>query len=170
MTGVQTCALPICESDGKVDQLIYRGVAKGQTLQVALQAALAEAIAALPVPKVMSYQLADGVTTVQFVRPAHGLVAIHGTAVVPIHALGLEAGRTTHGHRFQGAVDIELQHADEYEARLHNEGGVIAGFEKRRNEIERLLFVHAEQGGDTLGERENYLALLDEVTDRKSVV
>ena len=152
------------ESDGKVDQLIYRGVAKGQSLQVALQSALAEAIAALPVPKVMSYQLADGVTTVQFVRPAHGLVAIHGANVVPIHALGLEAGRTTHGHRFQGAVDIELQHADEYEARLENEGGVIASFEKRRNEIERLLFVHAEQGGDTLGEREDYVALLDEVT------
>ena len=152
------------ESDGKVDQLIYRGVAKGQSLQVALQSALAEAIATLPVPKVMSYQLADGVTTVQFVRPAHGLVAIHGTDVVPIHALGLEAGRTTHGHRFQGAVDIELQHADEYEARLENEGGVIASFEKRRNEIERLLFVHAEQGGDTLGEREDYVALLDEVT------
>ena len=152
------------ESDGKVDQLIYRGVAKGQSLQVALQSALAEAITALPVPKVMSYQLADGVTTVQFVRPAHGLVAIHGAAVVPIHALGLEAVRTTHGHRFQGAVDIELQHADEYEARLENEGGVIASFEKRRNEIERLLFVHAEQSGDTLGEREDYVALLDEVT------
>ena len=152
------------ESDGKVDQLIYRGVAKGQSLQVALQSALAETITALPVPKVMSYQLADGVTTVQFVRPAHGLVAIHGSAVVPIHALGLAAGRMTHGHRFQGAVDIELQHADEYEARLQNEGGVIASFEKRRDEIERLLFVHAEQVGDTLGERDNYVALLDEVT------
>ena len=152
------------ESDGKVDQLIYRGVAKGQSLQVALQSALAETITALPVPKVMSYQLADGVTTVQFVRPAHGLVAIHGAAVVPIHALGLAAGRMTHGHRFQGAVDIELQHADEYEARLQNEGGVIASFEKRRDEIERLLFVHAEQVGDTLGERDNYVALLDEVT------
>ncbi|MEO8384289.1 MAG: glycine--tRNA ligase subunit beta [Betaproteobacteria bacterium] len=152
------------ESDGKVDQLIYRGMAKGQSLQVALQSSLEEAIAALPVPKVMSYQLADGITTVQFVRPAHGLVALHGADVVPVRALGLNAGRTTHGHRFQGAVDIELKHAEEYEARLEKEGGVIASFEKRRHEIERLLFVHAEQGGDTLGEREDYVALLDEVT------
>ena len=106
------------ESDGKVDQLIYRGVAKGQSLQVALQSALAEAIAALPVPKVMSYQLADGFTTVQFVRPAHGLVAIHGANVVPIHALGLEAGRTTHGHRFQGASEVELAKAGDYAVRL----------------------------------------------------
>ncbi len=152
------------ESDGKVDQLIYRGVAKGQSLQVALQSALAEAIATLPVPKMMSYQLADGVTTVQFVRPVHGLVTLHGADVIDVHVLGLKAGRMTHGHRFQGAADIELKHADEYETRLETEGGVIASFEKRRHEIERLLFIHAEQGGDTLGERDEYVALLDEVT------
>ena len=152
------------ESDGKADQLVYRGVAKGQSLQVALQAALEAAIADLPVPKVMSYQLADGKTTVQFVRPAHGLVALHGSQIVPVHALGLVAGRVTHGHRFQGATDIELQHAGEYETRLEKEGGVIASFDKRRAEIMRLLFAHAEQTGDTLGEPEDYEALLDEVT------
>ena len=152
------------ESDGKAEQLIYRGIAKGQSLHVGLEAALALAISGLPVPKVMSYQLADGVTTVQFVRPAHGLVALHGEEIIPVHALGLTAGRTTHGHRFQGAADIELKHADEYESRLENEGGVIASFDKRRAEIMRLLFAHAEQAGDTLGEPEDYAALLDEVT------
>ena len=152
------------ESDGKVDQLVYRDIAKGSSLLVALLSALEAAIAGLPVPKTMSYQLADGVTTVQFVRPAHGLVALHGADVVPVHALGLEAGRTTHGHRFQGSVDIELKHADEYESRLESEGGVIASFEKRRAEIKRLLFAHAEQTGDTLSEAENYTSLLDEVT------
>ena len=94
------------EHDGKADQLIYRGTAAGQSLQAGLQAALDEAIKNLPVPKVMSYQLADGATTVQFVRPAHGLVALHGADVVPVTALGLAAGRITHGHRFQGAADI----------------------------------------------------------------
>ena len=152
------------ESDGKAEQLIYRGIAKGQSLHVGLEAALALAISGLPVPKVMSYQLADGVTTVQFVRPAHGLVALHGEEIIPVHALGLTAGRTTHGHRFQGAADIELKDADEYESRLENEGGVIASFDKRRAEIMRLLFAHAEQAGDTLGEPEDYAALLDEVT------
>ena len=37
----------------------------------------------------MRYQLADGVTTVKFVRPAHGLIALHGADVVPVTALGL---------------------------------------------------------------------------------
>ena len=53
----------------------------------------------------MSYQLADGWTSVHFVRPAHGLVALHGADVVPVTALGLKAGRQTHGHRFEAQVD-----------------------------------------------------------------
>ena len=152
------------ENDGKAEQLIYRGIAKGQSLQTGLQGALEEAIAALPVPKVMTYQLADGHTSVQFVRPAHGLVALHGAAIVPVAVLGLTAGRITHGHRFQGAADIELAHAEEYESRLEKDGAVIASFEKRRDEIERLLFERAEEHGSTLGAREDYLDLLDEVT------
>ncbi len=152
------------EGEGKAQQLLLRELVKGQSLQVALQTALEETIEALPVPKVMRYQLADGTTTVQFVRPVHGLVALHGADVVPIHVLGQAAGAMTHGHRFQGVAELVLKHADEYESRLENEGGVIAGFEKRRAEIMRLLFAHAEQTGDTLGEPEDYAALLDEVT------
>lgn len=152
------------EGEGKAQQLLLRDLVKGQSLQVALQSALEEAIDGLPVPKVMSYQLADGETTVQFVRPVHGLVALHGSAVVPVHALGHEAGATTHGHRFQGAASIELGHADEYESRLEKEGGVIADFDKRRKEIHRMLRERADQQLTTLGEYDDYLALLDEVT------
>ena len=66
----------------------------------------------------MSYQLADGWTDVQFVRPAHWLVALHGDDVVPVDALGLRAGRTTHGHRFlaHGAADRASRDADSYAA------------------------------------------------------
>ena len=152
------------EGEGKAQQLLLRELVKGQCLQAALQMSLEETIDALPVPKVMSYQLSDGVTTVQFVRPVHGLVALHGATVVPIQALGHEANAMTHGHRFQGVADIKLKHADEYESRLESEGGVIAGFDTRRAETMRLLFAHAEQTGDTLGEAANYMPLLDEVT------
>src|SRR5690554_5047537 len=90
----------IIESDGKQDTLYARGVAAGETLQAGLQKALDQAIAQLPIPKVMRYQLADGVTSVRFVRPAHGLVALWGDELVPVQALGLQAGRSTEGHRF----------------------------------------------------------------------
>jgi glycyl-tRNA synthetase beta chain len=66
----------------------------GATLADGLQKALDEAIAKLPIPKVMSYQLETdcelpGWSSVNFVRPAHGLVALHGSTVVPVKALGL---------------------------------------------------------------------------------
>lgn len=152
------------EGEGKAAQLVLRDVEKGQPLHDALQSALDEAIAGLPVAKVMSYQLTDGATTVQFVRPVHCLVALHGEDVVAIRALGHDAGRITHGHRFQGAKDIALLHADEYESRLESDGGVVVSFDKRKAEIHRLLLQRAEECGDTLGEPADYAALLDEVT------
>jgi glycyl-tRNA synthetase beta chain len=152
------------ESDGKVEQLLYKGIAPGQRLAAGLQSALDEALTALPIPKVMRYQLADGETTVQFVRPAHGLAALHGKEVVHVHALGLEAGRTVHGHRFQGAKDIVLAEAGEYEDRLKSEGAVIAGFDKRRAAILALLEEKAREAGASLGPGADVDRLLDEVT------
>ena len=109
-------------------------------LPVGLQAALEDAIAQLPIPKVMQYQLADGWKTVSFVRPAHGLVALHGSEVVPASVLGLDAGRTTHGHRFEARVPtITLRDADSYAAQLRDEGAVIASFAERRAEIDAQL-------------------------------
>jgi len=152
------------ESDGKQDYLVARGSAPGATLALGLQTALDAAIAGLPIPKVMRYQLADGQTTVRFVRPAHGLTALFGADVVPVAALGLTAGRTVHGHRFLCAAPIELAHADEYEARLHDEGHVSASFEKRRDDIAAQLAEQAARLHASIGEGAEVDALLDEVT------
>jgi glycyl-tRNA synthetase beta chain len=152
------------EHDGKTEQLVYRAVAKGSSLNVGLQAALDDAIAKLPIPKVMSYQLADGTTTVHFVRPAHGLIALHGKDIVPIGVLGLSAGRITQGHRFQGARDIEIATADAYEEAMAAHGKLIAGFAQRRADIFAQLQKHAAGLGATLGAAADYEPLLDEVT------
>ncbi|MCT8180695.1 glycine--tRNA ligase subunit beta [Variovorax sp. CY25R-8] len=155
--------------DGKAEALFYESTAKGATLAEGLQKALAEAIAKLPIPKVMSYQLESGCelpgwSSVSFVRPAHGLVALHGDAVVAIEALGLKAGRETHGHRFEAAVDpVVLRNADSYALQLRDEGAVIASFEARRAEIARQLAAAAVQvGGGSVPIHDD--ALLDEVT------
>ncbi|MBL0143645.1 MAG: glycine--tRNA ligase subunit beta [Betaproteobacteria bacterium] len=155
--------------EGKAETLFADAIAPSVSLAEGLQAALEEAIAGLPIPKVMSYQLADGVTTVQFVRPAHGLVALHGADVVTVRALGLTAGRLTHGHRFEGARDIALANAQEYEARLESEGRVIVDFGKRRSMILHLLREAALRevaagAPASLGPEGEYAALLDEVT------
>ena len=150
------------ENDGKADILFYDSMAKGATLAEGLQKALEAALAALPIPKVMTYQLADGWSSVNFVRPAHGLVALHGTDVVPLSILGLTSGRATHGHRFEAAVDpVVFANADEYAAKLATEGAVIASFAERRAEIARQLEVAAAKAG---GKPIDDDALLDEVT------
>ncbi|HQU78751.1 MAG TPA: glycine--tRNA ligase subunit beta [Azonexus sp.] len=150
------------ENDGKADVLFYDSLAKGATLAEGLQKALEAALAALPIPKVMSYQLQDGWSSVNFVRPAHGLVALHGSDVVPLAILGLSSGRETHGHRFEAAVDpVIFAHADEYASKLATDGAVIASFAERRAEIARQLEAAAAKAG---GKPIDDDALLDEVT------
>jgi len=150
------------ENDGKTDILFLDTVQTGASLQDGLQKALEETLTKLPIPKVMTYQLADGWESVNFVRPAHGLVALHGSEVVPVTALGLTASNTTQGHRFETAKpNITIKNADSYAEQLKTEGAVIASFEERRAEIVRQLNVAAAK--ENLKPIEDD-ALLDEVT------
>jgi glycyl-tRNA synthetase beta chain len=146
--------------DGKAEALFANVTQAGVNLAQGLQQALADMLKALPIPKVMSYQLQDGWTSVNFVRPVHGLVALHGSEVVPCELLGLTSGRETRGHRFEAKTEkIAITNADSYGEQLLNEGAVIAGFNERRAEIVRQL--NAQAGGLKPIDDE---ALLDEVT------
>ncbi len=155
--------------DGKAEALFYDSTVTGATLVEGLQKALLEAIAKLPIPKVMSYQLETdcalpGWSSVSFVRPAHGLVALHGADLVPVHALGLKAGNSTHGHRFEALLDpVVFKDADSYAASLQKDGAVIASFTERKAEIARQLAAAASKVGGGVKAIEDE-ALLDEVT------
>jgi glycyl-tRNA synthetase beta chain len=155
--------------DGKAEALFYDSTVKGVTLVDGLQKALLDAIAKLPIPKVMTYQLESGCelpgwSSVSFVRPAHGLVALHGADVVPVQALGLQAGNSTQGHRFEAAVSpVVLQDADSYAETLQRDGAVIASFAGRRAEIVRQLSAAAAKVGGGCQPIDDD-ALLDEVT------
>ena len=150
------------QPDDKTDALHVDMHVRGVTLADGLQLALAATLAKLPIPKVMQYQLADGWSSVSFVRPAHALVALHGREIVAIEALGLKSGRTTHGHRFEAAIEsIDIESASSYEAQLSEQGAVVASFEQRRAEIVRQLHAAADAAGLVPIDDE---ALLDEVT------
>jgi len=152
------------ENDGKADVLFLDVVITGATLAEGLQKALDETLAKLPIPKVMTYQLQDGWTSVNFVRPAHGLVALHGADVVPVSVLGLTAGNSTQGHRFEAAKPVvTFKGADSYAAQLESEGAVIASFGARHAEIARQLQEVAAKAGAGLKPIDDN-ALLDEVT------
>jgi len=148
--------------DGKTETLFFDITLKGTTLSEGLQLALQETVRQLPIPKVMTYPLADGWQSVNFVRPAHGLIALHGSNVVAVDILGLHAQRQTQGHRFEAKINpITVRTADSYAQQLLEEGAVIAGFAERQKEI-----VHQMEAAASY---ENFIpiedtALLDEVT------
>ena len=155
--------------DGKNEALFYDSLATGATLDSGLQKALEEALAKLPIPKMMSYQLETdcelpGWSSVHFVRPAHGLLALHGSTVVPVKVLGLSAGNQTQGHRFEARVSpVVIGHADAYAATLGHDGAVIASFAERRFAI----FSQLANAAEKLGPGYQVLmddALLNEVT------
>ncbi|MEO6279030.1 glycine--tRNA ligase subunit beta [Roseateles sp.] len=150
------------QPDGKAEALFWDSMVAGATLAQGLQKALDETLAKLPIPKVMTYQLADGWSDVKFVRPAHGIVALHGGDVVPVKALGLTSGRITKGHRFEATTpELSIDSADSYAAQLFEQGAVIASFAERRAEISRQLKGAADALSLTPIDDE---ALLDEVT------
>jgi glycyl-tRNA synthetase beta chain len=151
-------------TEGDAEYAFLKRTIPGLTLAAGLQLALQEAISKLPIPKAMSYQLADGATTVQFVRPAHGLVALFGGDIVDVSILGLKAGRVTHGHRFQGVKDIEVGAADAYEEALRAHGQVIPAFDERRAQTVNELRAKAAELGASLGPEQDVAPLLDEVT------
>jgi glycyl-tRNA synthetase beta chain len=147
--------------DGKAESFFYTYTAAGSALQAGLQASLEDSVAKLPIPKVMSYQRPDG-ATVQFVRPAHSLLALHGSTVVPLTLLGLTASNTSLGHRFlmaDSTQPIVIASADAYADTLTKEGKVIASVEARKEKIRADLL--AKAGSDTVLMPE---ALLDEVS------
>nr|WP_315261197.1 glycine--tRNA ligase subunit beta [uncultured Duganella sp.] len=147
--------------DGKAESFFYTYTAAGSALQGGLQAALEESVAKLPIPKVMSYQRPDG-ATVQFVRPAHALVALHGDAVLPLTLLGLTGSNVTEGHRFltaPGQRAVTIANADAYAATLKEQGKVLASVEERKEQIRAELL--AKAGADQVLMPES---LLDEVS------
>ena len=172
---LQSLGLDLSKAESVVGQLkndnntlFLDALQAGVSLPDGLQKALDEALAKLPIPKVMTYQLADGWSSVNFVRPAHGLVAMHGSSVISISALGLQSGNITHGHRFEAKVPtITISHADSYAEQLKTEGAVIASFAERKAEITRQLTAAAQNASTGLNTGLKPIdddALLDEVT------
>ncbi|MGR2661359.1 glycine--tRNA ligase subunit beta [Chromobacterium haemolyticum] len=154
--GVEVSALSTM-SDGKQDVYAYESVKQGQPLAAVLADVVALALKKLPVPKLMRWGCLD----VQFVRPVHGLIMLHGDAVVPGEVLGLQSGQSTRGHRFLSEGEVTVANADAYARTLHESGKVVASFDARRELIRHKLTEAAARLNATIAAPE---ALFDEVT------
>ncbi|CAN1519999.1 GlyS Glycyl-tRNA synthetase, beta subunit [Methylophilaceae bacterium] len=137
---------------------------EGAKLKDIIAECISSSLARLPIKKMMSYQLSDGWTTVNFVRPAHGLIILHGANVIKANVLGIASNRTTLGHRFESKKEtIEIQHADQYQEQMKAEGAVIVSFEERKALIKNALNEKAARLSNQLSAIDDE-DLLDEVT------
>jgi glycyl-tRNA synthetase beta chain len=150
--------------EGKNEALYLNSIAQGAVLNTSLQNILEEAIKGLPIAKMMHYQVktANGeISDVQFARPVHRILALHGSKTLSIHALGIQSSNLTEGHRFMSSGTLCINDANAYEKQLEEKGSVIASFVKRREHIQAELLKAAKKHGLTVLMPD---ALLDEVT------
>ncbi|MBR2513548.1 MAG: glycine--tRNA ligase subunit beta [Halomonas sp.] len=136
--GVSVDELMHLETD-KGTWLGYREQQQGESVQALLPEMVRKTLQSLPVPKNMRW----GASRVEFSRPVHWLVALYGSDVIAAEALGLEASRTTYGHRFHAPDAIQLAHADDYLATLEN-AYVLADRQRRRERIREQVLAEAE--------------------------
>ena len=143
-------------SDGKAEYFVARMDKKGEALDAHLADIVAQALKKLPIPKLMRW----GDSDVQFVRPAHSLIMLHGNRVVAGEVLGLTSGKQTRGHRFLSSGEIQIDNAEDYSAQL-KAGKVLTSFEDRRAAIAAQLDAKAAELKASMHPAEG---LLDEVT------
>ncbi|WP_071466962.1 glycine--tRNA ligase subunit beta [Polynucleobacter asymbioticus] len=148
--------------EGKNEALFLNVIAKGAALEQTAQTALNQTLSKLPIAKMMHYQVLQKngqLADVQFARPAHRIIALHGDTILNMSSLGIDASNQTEGHRFLAPGVITITDADQYENTLEKQANVLASFDKRRTQIETQLLKAA--GADLVLMPES---LLDEVT------
>jgi glycyl-tRNA synthetase beta chain len=156
-----SCGIDVKEiqrrSDAKGEFLFCKLTRPGAKTAALLPGIVQQALAALPIARRMRW----GTGEVEFVRPVHWVVMLHGDEVVPGEILGLPAGRVTRGHRFHAPKPVALRSPGVYLSSLERRGYVVADFEARRERIRTGVAAAAEaEGGLAVIDP----AVLDEVT------
>jgi len=155
----------IKKEDEKGQQILYleKNIA-GINLEDILSEIINNCINQLPIKKMMSYQLEDGWTSVNFVRPIKNLLILHGKKILKVSSLGFEANNQSFGHRFESKEKVlNIDHADNYEKILLETGGVIANFDQRKEKIYADIILAAKSFKEELHIIDDE-ALLNEVT------
>ena len=142
--GVEVEALDRTKTD-KGEWLSYRSVETGATAASLLPDIVEKALQNLPVPRRMRW----GASDIEFVRPVHWIVMLHGKEVVPGVVLGHASGNSTLGHRFLSTGEITISEPGEYLNLLEKKGFVLADFDARERLIRDQVAAAASAAGGT---------------------
>lgn len=137
--------------------LVYRGVKTGSATVDLLPTMVQTALDNLPIAKRMRWSS----NRFEFVRPLQWLVMLADDTVLPCTIMGVASGNQTRGHRFHSSGTLTITQPAAYEKTLHEQGHVIASFEKRRDVIRAEAQRVADEKGLTVVIPDG---LLDEVT------
>ncbi|MEI4515930.1 MULTISPECIES: glycine--tRNA ligase subunit beta [unclassified Stenotrophomonas] len=129
-------------SDAKGERFVHRSVTPGARTAALLPEILAEAIAAMPIPKPMRW----GRHAYGFARPVHWLVLLHGKDVIEAEVLGLKSDRMSRGHRFMHDKTVWLSSPDDYVSSLQA-AYVLVDADARRSRIVEAVNAQATAAG-----------------------
>lgn len=141
----------------KGEWLLYRAQLKGESAQTLLPEMVVNALAKLPIPKLMRW----GDSEVHFVRPVHTVTLLLGDEVIPATILGVKSDRLIRGHRFMGEAELTIDSADHYPQILLERSKVVADYTARKAQIKADAEAAARKIGGVADLSES---LLEEVT------
>jgi len=153
--GVEVARLETIETDQGA-WLVYRKKVAGAKLVDIVTHCLEQSVRQLPIPKRMRW----GDSPVEFVRPVHWLLALHGPRVIKTEVLGLKADRYSRGHRFHAPDKLRIPDADAYAGLLETDGKVIADFMQRQKIIRQQLARLGKKSGARVAEDAELLDLV----------
>ncbi len=153
--GVKLAELKRVATD-KGEWLSYESVEPGLSVANLLPGLVEDALGALPIPRRMRWGAGD----VEFVRPIHWVVMLHGDKAIKSDVLGIATGNKSRGHRFHAPGTVTISSPDAYLATLETDGFVIADFVRRREMVCEGVDVAAASVGGQVVEGES---LYDEV-------
>lgn len=141
----------------KGEWLTFDLVEKGKAAAELVPGLVESSLASLPIPRRMRW----GVGDVEFVRPVHWVVLLHGKKTIAATVMGITAGNKTRGHRVHSSGELTIISPDSYLDILEKEGHVIADFSRRRELVIDGAAAAAKEAGGSIIDGES---LYDEVT------
>lgn len=95
-------------------------------------------------PRMMRWGSGD----LSFIRPIHGIIALHGNRPLDLEMFGIRSSTRTSGHRTRGKQTVEIRSADEWEDVLRAQNVIVHVAER----IERLQETAQKLAADVGGE------------------
>ncbi len=140
----------------KGEWLAFEVIEKGKATAKLLPGLVERALTSLPIPRRMRWGLGD----VEFVRPVHWVVLLHGKKTIAAPVMGITSGNKSRGHRVHSSGELKIGSPGSYLDTLEKDGHVIADFERRRELIIKGVTAAATAAGGLIVDGET---LYDEV-------